>query len=214
MTIRSGTESAQWTAAQARGSLDGTNYVLTVLLGPADVRGTALLIKEEPGKPTLEWVYLPALRRVRQILPVNEFDAFLNTEFTYADFGFVNVGDRELKTLGSVDVERRRRRAGAGDADRPAHLHAHRHVAGARHRPTAEARVLRPRQPSLEGGDVRERRRRCTACRPCSACAWRTSRPATAASTAPREIAYGVTIPKELFDPGQLPRAADSPLWK
>jgi hypothetical protein len=68
------------------------------------VRGTASLIKEEHGKPTLEWVYLPALRRVRQILPVNEFDAFLNTEFTYADFGFVNVGDRALKTLGPVDV--------------------------------------------------------------------------------------------------------------
>jgi hypothetical protein len=119
MTIRSGTESAQWTAAQARGSLDGANYVLTVLLGPADVRGTASLIKEEPGKPTLEWVYLPALRRVRQILPVNEFDAFLDTEFTYADFGFV-IGDRALKRS-TVDVNGV---AGvqAGDADRPAHL--------------------------------------------------------------------------------------------
>jgi hypothetical protein len=29
-----------------------------------------------------------------------------------------------------------------------------------------------------------------------------------------RDLAYGVPIPKELFDWQQLPRAADHPLWK
>jgi hypothetical protein len=213
MTIRSGTESAQWTAAQARGSLDGANYVLTVLLGPADVRGTASLIKEEPGKPTLEWIYLPALRRVRQILPVNEFDAFLNTEFTYADFGFVNIGDRTLKTLGPADVNgvagvqvretptdqrtftsivtslvpatgQPLKREFYSPAKRLWKVETFENVAEIHGVPT----VQRVRMEDVQTGYGSE---------------YRAS-----------EIAYGVTIPKELFDPGQLPRAADSPLWK
>jgi len=213
MTIRSGKESAQWTAAQARGSLDGANYVLTVLLGPADVRGTASLIKEEPGKPTLEWVYLPALRRVREILPVDEFDAFLDTEFTYADFGFVNVGDRALKTLGPADINgvagvqvqetptdqrtftsivtslipatgQPLKREYYGPAKRLWKVETFENVAEIHGVPT----VQRVRMEDVQTGYGSE---------------YRAS-----------EIAYGVTIPKELLDPGQLPRAADSPLWK
>ena len=71
--------------------------MLTVLLEPADVRGTALLVEEQKGKPTREWLYLPSLRRVRQVLPVNEFESFLNTEFTVSDMGFVNLRDRKLR---------------------------------------------------------------------------------------------------------------------
>jgi Outer membrane lipoprotein-sorting protein len=213
MTIRSGTETAQWTAAQARGSVDGANYVLTVLLSPADVRGTASLIKEETGKPTLEWIYLPSLRRVRQIIPVNEFDAFLNTEFTYADFGFVNVGDRTLKTLdpkavsgvAGVQVQEtpndqrtfRRivstvvpetgqplQREYYSPANRLWKVETFEDVAEIHGVPT----VQRVRMEDVQTGYGSEYRA--------------------------GQIAYGVTIPKELFDPGQLSRAADSPLWR
>ena len=213
MTIRSGTQVAEWTAAQARGSADGGNYVLTVLLSPADVRGTAVLIQEQPGKPTLEWIYLPALRRVRQILPVNEFDAFLNTEFTYADFGFVNLGDRALKGLGPITVDglagtqvqetptdRRTfvrivtsvvpetgqplKREFYDVANRLWKVETFENVGDVHGVPT----VQRVRMEDIQTGYGSE---------------YRVS-----------QIAYGVTIPKELFDPGQLPRAADSPLWR
>jgi uncharacterized protein len=100
MTVRSAAESVQWKAAQARAQVDGANVVLTVLLEPADARGTALLMREEPGKSTSEWLYLPLLRRVRRIVPVDEFESFLNTEFTYADMGFVNLQNRKVKLLG------------------------------------------------------------------------------------------------------------------
>ena len=100
VTVRSGNESVQWKAAQARAQADGANVVLTVLLDPADVRGTALLMREEPGKTTSEWLYLPMLRRIRRVMPVDEFESFLNTEFTYADMGFVNLQNRKVKLLG------------------------------------------------------------------------------------------------------------------
>ena len=213
MTIRSGSESASWTAAQARGSADGGNYVMTVLLGPADVRGTAVLIKETPGKPTLEWIYLPSLRRVRSILPVNEFDSFLNTEFTYADFGFVNVAGRSLKALGPTTVngvagvqveetptDRRTftrivtslvpdsgqplKREFYDVANRLWKVETFENVAEIHGVPT----VQRVRMEDVQTGYGSE---------------YRAS-----------QIAYGITIPTELFDPGQLPRASDSPLWK
>jgi hypothetical protein len=104
MTVRSAGEAVQWKAAQARAQVDGANVVLTVLLEPADVRGTAVLMREEPGQPTSEWLYLPMLRRIRRIVPVDEFESFLNTEFTYADMGFVNVQNRKVKLLGEESL--------------------------------------------------------------------------------------------------------------
>src|SRR5262245_1333317 len=89
VSVRSGPGGAvEWKAGQARGTVGDTNFALTVLLEPPDVRGTALLIAEQPGKSTSQWLYLPYLRRVRQVLPVDEFESFLNTEFTVSDMGF------------------------------------------------------------------------------------------------------------------------------
>ena len=100
MTVRSSpTDSVEWKAGQARGTVDGSNAVITVLLSPPDLRGTALLIREEKGKPNSQWLYVPYLRRVRQILPVNEFESFLNTEFSDSDMGFVNLHNRKVTRL-------------------------------------------------------------------------------------------------------------------
>lgn len=100
MTVRSGAESVQWKAVQAREQDEGAESVLTVLVDPADVRGTAVLVREEAGKPTTEWLYLPSLRRVRRTVPVDEFDAVLNTDFTNADLGFMNLQSRKVRLLG------------------------------------------------------------------------------------------------------------------
>jgi hypothetical protein len=213
MTIRSGPEVTQWTAAQARGSADGANYVVTVLLAPADLRGTALLIKEQPGAPDREWLYLPYLRRVREVLPVDEFQSFLHTEFTYADVGFVNVNNRVFKAGGSDAVNgvaavkvqetpkdqrtfsrivtwlvpetgQPLKREFYDVADRLWKVETFENVADVHGVPTAQ----RVRIEDVQTGYGSEYR-------------------AT-------DVAYGVTLPKDLFDPAQLGRAADSPLWK
>ena len=105
MTIRSGGETVSWTAGQARGPIDGGRAVLTVLLEPGDLRGTALLMRQQKGKPPEQWLYLPYLRRVRKVMPVDEFESFLNTEFTYSDLGFLNLADRTVSSLWPANID-------------------------------------------------------------------------------------------------------------
>ncbi len=54
----------------------------------------AYLIAEPKDKPTIMWTYLPALRRVRGLVPVDAYEHFLGTDFTYADLGFVRLHEK------------------------------------------------------------------------------------------------------------------------
>jgi hypothetical protein len=83
---------------------DGKRQVI-VMTAPVDVRGTAILIAEpkEPTKASVMWLYAPVIRRVRKLLPIDAYDHFLDTDFTYADLGYVRIHDR-YKYLGTTDV--------------------------------------------------------------------------------------------------------------
>tara|TARA_Y100001933_G_scaffold187753_2_gene186787 strand:+ start:15825 stop:16580 length:756 start_codon:yes stop_codon:yes gene_type:complete len=52
---------------------------------PADVRGTATLTIQNNLKDDQQWLYLPVLRRARQISPSRMTDRFMGTEMTYED---------------------------------------------------------------------------------------------------------------------------------
>ncbi len=56
-------------------------------LAPANVRGTAFLIWDYPEseKEDDQWLYLPAMRKVRRISAADRGDYFLGTDFTYDD---------------------------------------------------------------------------------------------------------------------------------
>ena len=83
---------------------DGKRQVI-VMTEPPDVRGTALLIAEpkDPSTPSVMWLYSPVIRRVRKLIPIDAYDHFLDTDFTYADLGYVRLHDR-YKYLGQADV--------------------------------------------------------------------------------------------------------------
>jgi outer membrane lipoprotein-sorting protein len=87
-------EKIQWVAGQARKEFPDGKRMLMVMLEPESVKGTAYLIAEPPNKPSRMWVYLPALRRVRELVPVDVYDHFLGTDFTYADLGFVRLHEK------------------------------------------------------------------------------------------------------------------------
>jgi hypothetical protein len=202
-----------WTAGQARGRVGDSHFALTVLLEPAELRGTALLIQEQQGKPNAQWLYLPYLRRVRRVLPVDEFESFLNTEFTVSDMGFVNLQNRKLALLGGDTVNGREaykveevpddRRTftrivtwlAKGDgqplkreyydvANRLWKVQTFEDVATVHDRPTAQRVRIEDAQTGY-GSEYRV-----------------------------RDLAYGLPIPKELFDWQQLPKAAEHPVWK
>jgi len=52
---------------------------------PGDVRGTALLSFTHKAGPDDQWIYLPALKRVKRIASDNKSGPFMGSEFAYED---------------------------------------------------------------------------------------------------------------------------------
>ena len=99
-------QTLQFVGRVARKQLaDGRRQVI-VMMEPQDVRGTAMLIAEpkDPSKQSVLWIYSPYIRRVRKLVPIDAYDHFLDTDFTYADLGYVRLHDR-YKMLGAADVK-------------------------------------------------------------------------------------------------------------
>jgi hydrophobe/amphiphile efflux-3 (HAE3) family protein len=70
-----------------RRRVDGQRYTAVFYVEPFNVRGTAFLIHDhaEAGRADDQWLYLPALRKVRRIPPAQRGDWFLGTDLTYEE---------------------------------------------------------------------------------------------------------------------------------
>lgn len=60
---------------------------LTIFDEPKDVSGTAFLSFSHIAKPDDQWLYLPALKRVKRIASRNKSGPFMGSEFAYEDMG-------------------------------------------------------------------------------------------------------------------------------
>jgi outer membrane lipoprotein-sorting protein len=86
---------------------------LTIFDEPKDVRGTAFLNHSHTGKPDDQWLYLPALKRVKRIASRNKSGPFMGSEFSYEDlssfelekFSFNYVKDEQLNGVNTFVVE-------------------------------------------------------------------------------------------------------------
>ncbi len=58
---------------------------------PRDVKGTALLIHAHREGSDDQWLYLPALKRVKRISSSNRSGSFMGSEFAYEDMGAPEV---------------------------------------------------------------------------------------------------------------------------
>ncbi len=58
---------------------------LTIFHEPRDVKGTAFLSFSHPTTPDEQWIYLPALKRVKRISSANKSGPFMGSEFAYED---------------------------------------------------------------------------------------------------------------------------------
>ncbi len=58
-------------------------------LAPADVRGTSFMNwgYDEAGRDDDQWIYLPALKKVKRISSDSKSDYFMGSDFTYDDLG-------------------------------------------------------------------------------------------------------------------------------
>lgn len=95
----------KWVAGLAQKQLPTGKHVLIVLLEPDILQGFACLYKENNDMSVESWIYPPGINRVRRLHSTgNTYDAFLNTDFTYADLSFVDTkGEYRLLGEGKID---------------------------------------------------------------------------------------------------------------
>ena len=58
---------------------------------PRDVKGTAFLIHAHKQEPDQQWLWLPALKRVKGITSSKQSGSFMGSEFSYEDLGALEV---------------------------------------------------------------------------------------------------------------------------
>lgn len=75
---------------------------------PADVAGTALLSTQEPGADAGQWLYLPALKRVKRLVTSDNTGYFVGTDFTYQDLQIENTREYTYERIADEDVDGRR----------------------------------------------------------------------------------------------------------
>ena len=75
---------------------------------PRDVKGTAFLVHAHKHEPDEQWLYLPALKRVKRISSSKQSGSFMGSEFSYEDMGATEVEKythRLLRTEPCGDLE-------------------------------------------------------------------------------------------------------------
>jgi len=70
-----------------------------VFSSPADIDGTALLSHAKLTTPDDQWLYLPALKRVKRISSKNKSGPFVGSEFAFEDFTALELGKYDYKFI-------------------------------------------------------------------------------------------------------------------
>ena len=77
---------------------DGDKF-LSIFDKPADVKHTAMLTYSHGLEPDDQWLYLPALKRVKRINSRNKSGPFMGSEFAFEDLGSQEVEKYSYKFL-------------------------------------------------------------------------------------------------------------------
>jgi outer membrane lipoprotein-sorting protein len=77
---------------------------LTVFNSPRDVKGTAFLSFSHALEPDEQWIYLPALKRVKRISSRNKSGPFVGSEFAFEDMTSYEVEKFSYEYLGEEEV--------------------------------------------------------------------------------------------------------------
>jgi len=76
---------------------------LTIFDSPGDVKGTAFLNYTHKVGDDDQWLYLPALKRVKRISSSNKSGSFMGSEFSYEDIASQEIEKYTYKWLGDED---------------------------------------------------------------------------------------------------------------
>lgn len=82
----------------------GNSKTLVRFTDPAEVRGVGLLSLNESGQTDRQWLYTPAIQRVRRIAAQERRQRFLGTDFTNEDMAERVLDDYSYKFLSEGEV--------------------------------------------------------------------------------------------------------------
>jgi len=88
---RQGQESIREERSKTLEIEDDGDKSLIIFDTPADVKGTAFLTYSHATRPDDQWLYLPALKRVKRISSSNKSGPFMGSEFAYEDISSQEV---------------------------------------------------------------------------------------------------------------------------
>ena len=102
---RSGKESVRNVRVKTLEVTGDGDKSLSIFDEPADVKGTASLTWSHSQKPDEQWLYLPALKRVKRISSKNKSGPFMGSEFAFEDIGSQEVDKYTYKYLRDETIE-------------------------------------------------------------------------------------------------------------
>ena len=107
MTLRNknGDESVREMRSRALEVEDDGDKSMIIFDQPRDVRGTALLTYSHKTGEDDQWLYLPALKRVKRIASSNKSGPFMGSEFAYEDLSSQEVEKYTYKFLREEELD-------------------------------------------------------------------------------------------------------------
>lgn len=100
-----GTEKRRSLSIKSLEVKDDGDKSLTVFEMPKDVKGTAFLTYSHTKEPDEQWLYLPALKRVKRISSHNKSGPFMGSEFAFEDLVSFEVEKYFYNYLRDEDIE-------------------------------------------------------------------------------------------------------------
>ncbi len=90
-----------------KGKDDVADKMLLFTTYPPEAKGSAFMrvAYSEHGKPVDQWIYLPALKKIRRVSIRDLGDSFLNSNLTYADVSRRALEDDDHKYIGTRQVD-------------------------------------------------------------------------------------------------------------
>ncbi len=88
---RHGEETSRALRSRTLEQPDDGDKALVIFDNPGDVKGTAFLSFTHKTGPDDQWLYLPALKRVKRIASANKSGPFVGSEFAYEDISSQEV---------------------------------------------------------------------------------------------------------------------------
>lgn len=102
---RENTSEREMSVQSLEGPKEEGDKTLMVFLSPKDQKGTALLTYQHKDRDDDQWLYLPALKRVKKIASSKKSGPFMGSEFSFEDIGGQQVDDYDYKYLKDETVD-------------------------------------------------------------------------------------------------------------